>query len=162
MPSNNILKFLVFVPIITWHNEQTSPISSNPCAFSPTSLPLRPPIHSWLLCVVAKWQPPKAKAPSISSWWAFITARLLLLRPPCLAAAAAAASLPGCCCYCCCCYLARLLPLLLQLLPPCPTAVAAAASSLDCCGCCCCLQYRAHDIAFGELVRWSVWYRKKF
>ena len=32
MPSNNILNFLVFVPIITRHNEQTSPIRSNPRA----------------------------------------------------------------------------------------------------------------------------------
>ena len=65
--------------------------------FSSTSLPLRPPIHSWLLLVVAKWQPPKAKAPSISSRCPFITSEPAVAPP----SPAAAASLPGCCCCCC-------------------------------------------------------------
>ena len=70
-----------------------------PRPFSPTSLPLRPPIHSWLLLVVAQWQPPKAKAPSISSQCPFITSKPAVAQPS--PAAAAAASLPGCCCCCC-------------------------------------------------------------
>ena len=109
MPSNNILKFLVIVPIITRHNEQTSPIRSNPhtpslqrhshcgrqfivdcCVLSLNGSHLRPRPHPSLL-----------DEPSLQ---------------------------PGCCCYCCCCYLARLLPLLLLLLPSRLTAAAAAAA----------------------------------
>ena len=133
MPSNNILKNLVIVPIITRHNEQTSPIRSNPhapslqchshcgrqfivdcCVLSLNGSHLRPRLHPSLL-----------DEPSLQ---------------------------PGCCCGCCC-FLARLLLLLLLLLPrPTVAAATAAASSPDSCGCCCYSQYRAHDIAFRELV----------
>jgi len=131
----------VFVSIITQHNEQTSPIRSNPhtpslqrhshcgrqfivdcCVLSLNGSHLRPRPHPSLL-----------DEPSYSP-----------------AAAAAAASSPGCCG--CCCFLARLLSLLLLLLPPRPTA-AAAASSPDCCGCCCCSQYRGTILRSVSLFR---------
>ena len=134
MPSNNTKFFLVIVPIITRHNEQTSPIRSNPRAPSPQR-------HSHCgrqfivdCCVL-----------SLNLNGSHLRPRPhpSLLDEPSLQ--------PGCCC---CGLLARLMLLLLLLLPrPFVAATtAAAASSPDSCGCCCCSQYRAHDIAFGELV----------
>ena len=173
--ANNILTFLVFVPIITItrHNEQTSPIRSNPhapslqryshrgrqfivdcCVLSQHGSHLRPRPHPSLLDEPS-YSPAAAAAaassPGCCDCCCFL-ARLLLLPRPTVVATAAAATSPHCCC---CCLLARLLLLLLQLLPRptvAATAAAAAASSPDCCGCCCCSQYRAHNIAFGELV----------
>jgi len=94
MPSNNILKFLVIVPIITRHNEQTSPIRSNPRAPS-----LQRHSHCGRqfivdCCVLSLNGSHLRPRPHPS-----------LLDEP---------SLQPCCC-CCCCLLARHLRLLLLL-----------------------------------------------
>ena len=145
MPSNNILKF--------WCLFQSSPntMSKHPQRSNPRTPSLQSHSHCgrqfiFDCCVLSlngshlrpRPHPSLLDEPSYSP-----------------AAAAAAASSPGCCG--CCCFLARLLRLLLLPRPAAaassPHSAAAAASSPDCCGCCCCSQYRAHDIAFGELVR---------
>jgi hypothetical protein len=172
MPSNNILKNLVIVPIITRHNEQTSPIRSNPhapslqchshcgrqfivdcCVLSLNGSHLRPRPHPSLL------DEPSLQPGCCCGCCCFLARLLLLLllllpRPTVAAATAAAASSPHCCC--CFCLLARLLLLLLLLLPrltvAATTAAAASSPSPDSCGCCCCSQYRAHYIVFGKLV----------
>ena len=158
MPSNNILKF--------WCLFQSSPntMSKHPQRSNPRTPSLQSHSHCgrqfiFDCCVLSlngshlrpRPHPSLLDEPSLQPGCCCccgLLARLLLLPRP-----AAAASSPHCCC---CCLLARLLLLLLLLLPRptvAATAAAAAASSPNCCGCCCCSQYRAHDIAFGELVR---------
>jgi len=152
--ANNILTFLVFVPIITItrHNEQTSPIRSNPHAPSLQRYSHRGRQFIVDCCVLSQHGSHLRPRPHPS-----------LPDEPSLQ--------PGYC-YCCCCLLA---PLLWLLLPPCPAAVATAATaavatSPDCCRYCCCCCLRAQLLRLLLLlaiscaqycVRWAC-YQKKF